>query len=99
MLVASAAVSRAAEYDPLVRHPVSSKSIELTVKDDKRSREIPIRVFLPDDSHGLGGSGCGSSYLGEHWAARGQAEVCLKCGAVNLSLTSTDLKKIGKPPA
>jgi predicted dienelactone hydrolase len=60
---------------------------ELTVEDEARSRSIPILVSLPEGggaapvvlfSHGLGGSRHGSSYLGEHWAARGYAAVFLQ---------------------
>jgi predicted dienelactone hydrolase len=85
--IASAASGRANDYDPLAKQPLSSKPIELTVKDEKRMREIPIRTYLPDGaqavpivlfSHGLGGSRSGSSYLGEHWAARGFVAVYLQ---------------------
>jgi predicted dienelactone hydrolase len=57
---------------------------DLVVKDEKRSREIPIRVYLPTDqaaapvvlfSHGLGGNREGSAFLGKHWAARGYVAV------------------------
>ncbi|HEY5315638.1 MAG TPA: dienelactone hydrolase, partial [Pirellulales bacterium] len=60
---------------------------DLTVVDASRSREIPVRVYLPDDkapapvvlfSHGLGGSRQGSAYLGEHWAARGYVVVYMQ---------------------
>jgi predicted dienelactone hydrolase len=60
---------------------------DLTVEDAVRHREIPIRVYLPQDStaapvvifsHGLGGSREGSRFLGEHWSARGFACIFLQ---------------------
>jgi predicted dienelactone hydrolase len=68
-------------YDPLVLpSPRKVETLDCAVKDAKRGREIPLRVYLPADkrpapvvlfSHGLGGSREGSAYLGEHWSARG----------------------------
>jgi predicted dienelactone hydrolase len=68
-------------YDPLaIPSPRKAETFDLTVKDAKRGREIPLKVYLPADrrpaavvlfSHGLGGSREGSPYLGEHWSARG----------------------------
>jgi predicted dienelactone hydrolase len=68
-------------YDPLA---VSSQNrieiLDQTVFDKEREREIPIRVYLPEEktpkpvilfSHGLGGSREGNEYLGTHWAKRG----------------------------
>lgn len=73
-------------YDPLA--PVTAgTSIELTVRDEKRSRDIPLRVYLPVEqkpapvvlfSHGLGGTKEGSAFLGKHWAARGYVAVFLQ---------------------
>ncbi|MDR3403632.1 MAG: dienelactone hydrolase [Chthoniobacter sp.] len=78
----------AASYDPLaLLAKPSAAPVDLTVHDAARSRDIPIRVFLPAAtspapvvlfSHGLGGSREGSPYLGEHWAARGYAVVFLQ---------------------
>jgi predicted dienelactone hydrolase len=57
------------------------------VNDTERSREIPIRVYLPPQkedapvvlfSHGLGGTRTGSRFLGEHWAARGYVAMFLQ---------------------
>jgi predicted dienelactone hydrolase len=75
-------------YDPLLVnpsfHPAHS---DLTVRDEGRKRDIPIRIYLPASSapapvvlfsHGLGGSRAGSSFLGEHWAARGYVAVFLQ---------------------
>ncbi len=73
-----------AAYDPLAVDDYKSQPQDLVVKDAKRSREIPIRVYLPKGtipaavvlfSHGLGGSRAGSAFLGIHWAARGYAVV------------------------
>jgi predicted dienelactone hydrolase len=75
-------------YDPLAA-PKKDQVIpqDLTVKDDARQREIPMRVYLPEGkspapvvlfSHGLGGSRENSPYLGQHWAARGYAVVFMQ---------------------
>lgn len=79
-----------AGYDPLEPGEASKKAkdpIDLTVTDEKRSREIPIRVYLPDAerpapvvlfSHGLGGSRENNPYLGKHWSSRGYVVVFLQ---------------------
>jgi predicted dienelactone hydrolase len=76
-----------ADYDPLLTADVKTEQVDLGVKDAKRSREIPIRVYLPADkkaapvvffSHGLGGNREGSAFLGQHWAKRGYAAVFLQ---------------------
>lgn len=87
-LLLPAGLATAGGYDPLAlpaqRPPAP---LELTAHDAGRGRDIPLRVFLPAArepapvvlfSHGLGGSRAGSSYLGEHWAARGYAVVYLQ---------------------
>jgi predicted dienelactone hydrolase len=76
------------QYNPLTRQNSGpAKTIDLTVKDDARKRAIPIRVYLPAGvknapvvlfSHGLGGSREGSTFLGEHWSARGYVAVFLQ---------------------
>jgi predicted dienelactone hydrolase len=75
-------------YDPLVVAPsFHSSHCDLTVHDNARNRDIPIRVYLPASataapvvlfSHGLGGSRAGSAFLGEHWAARGYVAIFLQ---------------------
>jgi predicted dienelactone hydrolase len=61
--------------------------VDLTAHDATRSRDIPLRIYLPTNplpapmilfSHGLGGSRTGSAFLGEHWAARGYVAVFLQ---------------------
>lgn len=65
----------------------AAETLELTVTDSGRNRQIPVRVVLPCPrpirpapvilfSHGLGGSRQSSQYLGDHWAARGYVVVC-----------------------
>jgi len=90
LLVSAARILAAdAPYDPLrLPEKPAPAPIDLTVDDSARDREIPIRVYLPDDpkepapvllfSHGLGGSREGSGYLGKHWAGRGYAVVFLQ---------------------
>lgn len=76
-----------AAYDPLTADKAGVEQKDLTVKDAKRTRDIPIRVYLPKDkgsapvvlfSHGLGGSREMGPYLGNHWAARGYVAVFLQ---------------------
>ena len=76
-----------ADYNPLLTTDVKTEQVDLGVKDAKRSREIPIRVYLPADkkaapvvlfSHGLGGNREGSAFLGKHWASRGYVTVFLQ---------------------
>lgn len=78
----------AAQYDPLaVSAPDEVQTVELTVKDAERQRDLPLRIYLPKSrgpapvvlfSHGLGGNRDGSAYLGKHWAARGFVSVFLQ---------------------
>jgi predicted dienelactone hydrolase len=87
-LAASAFVSFLhADYNPLAVSKVEPFIRDMTVKDEKRSREIPIKVYLPTEtkpapvvlfSHGLGGSREGSKFLGVHWAKRGFVAVFLQ---------------------
>ncbi len=79
-------VGTCAAYDPLAAI-VPGSSLELTVSDADRQREIPLRVYLPSAreaapvvlfSHGLGGSKEGSAFLGRHWAGRGYVSVFLQ---------------------
>lgn len=84
LLVASPAAI-ASEYDPLATDKVKlPPPIDLTINDETRGREIPVRVYLPITkqpapvvlfSHGLGGSRTNNPYLGEHWSSRGYVVV------------------------
>lgn len=75
-------------YDPLViDSALRVVSIDLTIEDSARDREVPLRVYLPDSSqpaplilfsHGLGGSSENNPYLGNHWAARGYIAVFMQ---------------------
>ena len=75
-------------YDPLSVPQGRKADIRNdVVKDGNRSREIPVRFYLPDQktaapvvlfSHGLGGSRENNPYLGEHWSARGYVVVFLQ---------------------
>jgi predicted dienelactone hydrolase len=87
-VILSANVWAQDSYDPLrLEADAKVRSIELTVDDEARGREIPLRVCLPADSklapvviysHGLGGSRNGSRFLGEHLAARGYVVVYIQ---------------------
>ena len=74
-------------YDPLAVSAGQPEFRDFTVSDAQRSREIPVRIYLPHDSvaepvvifsHGLGGTREGSEYLGDHWAQRGYVAVFLQ---------------------
>ncbi len=86
-LAAGEAVSAA--YDPLSKPQApAGKTHDLKFTDTKRSRELPLLVYLPSEaekpspvilfSHGLGGSRNGSAFLGHHWAARGYVAVFMQ---------------------
>ncbi|BCU77031.1 hypothetical protein [Luteolibacter sp. LG18] len=74
----------AAPYDPLKVPEAKIDTKTFEVKDAKRDRAIPVRVYLPATakpapvilfSHGLGGSRDNNPYLGNHWAGRGYVVV------------------------
>jgi predicted dienelactone hydrolase len=80
--------AHAAVYNPLqVSSQHKIKTVDLTINDQQRKRDIPIRVYLPSTktaaplilfSHGLGGSRKTCAYLGKHWAARGYVAVFIQ---------------------
>jgi predicted dienelactone hydrolase len=86
--LARAASAADRRYDPLaIADAPRPAPVDLTVHDATRSRDIPVRVYLPASraaapvvlfSHGLGGSREGSAFLGTHWAARGYVAVFLQ---------------------
>ena len=88
LILASASEVSASGYNPLAAHATARPAhLDLTAHDAKRSRDIPLRVYLPTNtapapvilfSHGLGGSRTGSKFLGEHWAAHGYVAVFLQ---------------------
>lgn len=60
--------------------PAEVEMLDLDWKDDKRDRDVPVRLYVPKGagpfpvivfSHGLGGSRQGYAYLGRHWASHG----------------------------
>lgn len=63
----------------------SVESFTLDLKDSKRDREVPIRIYYPKDtkapvpviiwSHGLGGNRDAYVYLGKFWASHGYVVV------------------------
>jgi predicted dienelactone hydrolase len=74
-------------YDPLAIAQETPPSVELTVHDATRARDIPLRIYLPTReqlapvvlfSHGLGGTRDGSAFLGRHWSARGYVAIFLQ---------------------
>ena len=75
-------------YDPLNTSTNEKfETHDFLVKDKKRDREIPLKVYLPNTdssspvvlfSHGLGGSKDNNPYLGNHWAKRGYVAVFMQ---------------------
>jgi predicted dienelactone hydrolase len=75
-------------YNPLaISANESVQSVDLTIHDTARKRDIPIRVYLPQKkspapvvlfSHGLGGSRAGNAFMGNHWAGRGYVSVFIQ---------------------
>ena len=88
LLFVARALAADPSYDPMaISAREKPTTVDLTVHDAGRKRDIPIRVYLPPEkspspvvlfSHGLGGSREGSVYLGNHWAARGYVAVFLQ---------------------
>ena len=87
VVILLSAIGVRADDDPSLVAKAQPEQKDLTVKDEKRSREIPVRIYLPADkavspvvlfSHGLGGNREGSAFLGKHWALRGYAAVFLQ---------------------
>jgi predicted dienelactone hydrolase len=77
-----------ASYDPLAVDPnFQTQTLDLSVHDATRDRDIPVRIYLPSTSgpapvvlfsHGLGGTRAGSTFLGERWSARGYVAIFLQ---------------------
>lgn len=75
-------------YDPMAIAKGFKPTIQdLDLKDAKRNRTVPIRVYLPKTkapapvvlfSHGLGGARTNNAYLGNHFSARGYVVVFLQ---------------------
>src|SRR4051812_6452841 len=75
-------------YDPLaISNERLPEPLDTVIKDKSRSREIPLRIYLPAThspapvvlfSHGLGGTRQGNAFCGKHWAARGYVAVFLQ---------------------
>src|SRR5690349_16713527 len=57
------------------------ETVKYDWKDEKRDRQVPVKIYFPKNgmgpfpiiifSHGLGGSRDGYEYLGRHWASHG----------------------------
>jgi predicted dienelactone hydrolase len=79
LVCAGWALAAGRAYDPqAVPDLFRPETLDLTVNDKERQRDIPLRVYLPSEktaapavlfSHGLGGSREGCRYLGEHGTA------------------------------
>jgi predicted dienelactone hydrolase len=87
LVLAVSSRGNAAGYNPLETNAAPVSHVDLMAHDAARSRDIPVRVYLPAKtgatpvvifSHGLGGTREGSPFMGEHWAARGYVAVFLQ---------------------
>ena len=76
-----------ARYDPLQVIADAQELLDTNVFDSNRNREIPVLIYLPEDSspspvllfsHGLGGNRFAAVYLGEHWSDRGYTVVFMQ---------------------
>jgi len=80
-----------ADHEPPARDykktpgPHPGAEIRCNWRDQQRSRDVPVKIYYPEDgagpypvivfSHGLGGSREGYAYLGQHWAGHGYVSV------------------------
>lgn len=90
----------AEDYNPLaIADDFKPATLDLTVQDKARDRDIPLKVYLPASrvaepvvlfSHGLGANREGSSFLGRHWAARGYVAVFLQHSGSDDALWKSD---------
>jgi len=86
-------VGRAADQGPSARLYASAGPYQVQTHEDewfdqKRGRQVPVRIYRPADapgprpviifSHGLSGSREGYEYLGRHWASHGLISVHLQ---------------------
>lgn len=88
LLLPGALAARETAYDPMtIDSGFKPATLDLTVADAGRKREIPLRIYLPAGrepsavilfSHGLGGWRLNNAFLGRHWAARGYVAVFLQ---------------------
>lgn len=88
VLISGTSSAQAEKYNPLEKKKSRLPTpVDITIQDPARQRDIPLRIFLPEQkeaapvvlfSHGLGGSRNGSQYLGKHWSARGYVVVYLQ---------------------
>lgn len=90
VLLAGCATTPASER-PLVatsRGPYEVATSKTNFLDSRRGRDIPVRLYLPQNapgrravvvfSHGLANGADGNRYLGEHWASHGFVAVHLQ---------------------
>lgn len=88
LLLLTPAQESSSKYNPLSISPQTKATVrDFSVNDKQRNRDIPVRVYLPEQktqapvilfSHGLGGSKEGCAYLGKHWSQRGYVVVFLQ---------------------
>jgi predicted dienelactone hydrolase len=82
--------------------PHKVATLSETWTDTARDREVPIKIYYPDDgdgpfpvivfSHGLGGTREGYEYLGRHWASNGFVSVHLQHKGTDDSVWKGKLK-------
>lgn len=86
-MLLSLALGLQSSYDPVKISAYQPTSKDLSVHDNQRNRDIPVRVYLPESkspapvvlfSHGLGGSREGNRFTSAHWASRGYVVVVVQ---------------------
>jgi len=84
LLFLPAALLHAEEYDGTDGPYRVKTNTEVVLKDPARDREIPVKIYYPDNkgpfpvilySHALGGWREGKKYLGKFWASHGYVEI------------------------
>lgn len=110
LMVAMAAVGMAGDREAVAMPSIAAPGVEYKLRagphevvtlrqdwtDDKRQREVPVKLYLPLDadepcpvvlfSHSLGGSREGYAYLGRHWASHGYVSVHMQHPGTDESL-------------
>jgi len=80
--------------------PYQVQPVENEWFDQKRGRQVPVKIYRPADapgprpviifSHGLGGSRASYEYLGRHWASHGLVSVHLQHQGSDLEVWRND---------
>ena len=99
----SALALEISEYDPQRLTATAAASIDTTVYDAGRDRDIPTLIYPSTDSgsspvilfsHGLGGTRFTALYLAEHWSARGYTVVSMQHAGSDEAIFDVPLSQV-----